>query len=127
VLRGHPVALPPALTVRYLDDCLNAVRALRPDLPIYGVLPATHRAAAYGYVHTGHRPATEAIAAWGHRRSVPLLDLTALTGAHVLEGQGNPDGMHWGWAGHAMVGAAIAALVSHDDREPGLSGAASAS
>ncbi|HEY7814198.1 MAG TPA: diglucosylglycerate octanoyltransferase [Nakamurella sp.] len=114
LFRGHPVALPPALTVRYLDDCLNAVRALRPDLPVFGILPATHRAAAYGFVHTGHRPATDAIAAWGGDRGVPLLDLTALTGTHVLTGQGNPDGMHWGWAAHAAVGEAVAALVAHD-------------
>ncbi|HEX9336839.1 MAG TPA: diglucosylglycerate octanoyltransferase [Pseudonocardiaceae bacterium] len=110
---GHPVALPPALTVRYLDDCLGALHALRPDLPIYGILPATHRAAAYGYVHTGHGPATSAIAAWGRRRNVPLLDLTALTRAHVLDGHGNPDGMHWGWAGHATVGDAMAKLVAN--------------
>jgi lysophospholipase L1-like esterase len=109
---GRPVALPPALTVRYLDDCHDALHALRPDLPVFGVLPPTHRAAAYGFVHTGHRPATEAIAAWGRRRNVPLLDLTALTRAHVLDGHGNPDGIHWGWAGHAAVGDAMAKLVA---------------
>jgi diglucosylglycerate octanoyltransferase len=113
---GHPVALPPALTVRYLDDCVNALHALRPDLPIYGVLPATHRAAAYGRVHTGHGPATAAIAAWGRRRAVPLLDLTALTSAHVLGGHGNPDGMHWGWAAHDAVGDAMAKLVTSVSR-----------
>lgn len=110
---GRPVALPPALTVRYLDDCVNALHALRPDLPVYGILPATHRAKAYGYVHTGHGPATRAIAAWGHRRDIPQLDLTALTSAHVLGGHGNPDGMHWGWAAHATVGEAFAKLVAN--------------
>lgn len=124
LLGGRPVALPPAVTVRYLDQCLAAVRALRPDLPVFGILPATHRAASYAFVHTGHRPATDAIRAWGLRRDVPLLDLTALTGAHVLSGQGNPDGMHWGWPGHAAVGAAMAELVS-DGCRPGFPGAAS--
>jgi hypothetical protein len=124
LLGGRPVALPPALTVRYLDQCLNAVRSLRPDLPVVAILPATHRAASYGFVHTGHRPATDAIRSWGRRRDVPLLDLTALTGAHVLAGHGNPDGMHWGWSGHAAVGAAMAELVSNGCR-PGFSGAAS--
>jgi hypothetical protein len=110
---GKPVALPPAQTVRYLDDCVNALHALRPDLPIYGILPPTHRAAVYGCVHTGHRPATTAIAAWGRRRNVPLLDLAALTSAHVLGGHGNPDGIHWGWTAHSAVGDAMAKLVAN--------------
>ncbi len=37
-----------------------------------------------------------------------LLDLRALVGDLVLGGHGNPDGMHWGWDGHAMVGGACA-------------------
>src|SRR6202000_1651110 len=94
-LGGRPVALPPALTVRYLDNTLNAIRALRPDLPAVAILPVTHRAAAYGYVHTGYGPAASAIGAWGARRGVPLVDLAALTRDHVLGGEGNPDGMHW--------------------------------
>lgn len=111
LLDGRPVALPPRLTVRYLDDCLHAVRALRPGLPAVGMLPSVHRAAAYGYVHTGHRPALAAIQSWGRAAGVPLLDLPALVGEHVRTGKGNPDGMHWGWDGHAEVGAALAALV----------------
>jgi len=119
LLRGRPVALPPALTVRYLDDCRNALHALRPDLPVYGILPGTHRAAAYGFVRTGQPPARRAIASWGRRRDVPLLDLGALTSAHVLAGEGNPDGMHWGWAAHEAVGEAMAKLIAN------VSGAAS--
>lgn len=112
LLRGRPVALPAALTVRYLDECRRAVRALRPGLPIIGVLPAIHRAASYGFVHTGHEAATAAIRAWGKRNGVPLLDLPALTGDHVRRGQGNPDGMHWGWEGHRIVGEALAEVMS---------------
>lgn len=115
-LRGRPVALPPALSVRYLDRILGAIRTLRPDLPAVAILPATHRAASYGCVHTGHGPATAAIQAWAERRDVPLLDLAALTREHVLRGEGNPDGMHWGWSGHELVGAELAKLVG--DRTP---------
>jgi hypothetical protein len=124
-LGGRPVALPAALTVRYLDNTLNAIRALRPDLPAFGILPATHRAASYGFVHSGYGPAASAIRQWGERRHVPLLDLAALTRDHVFRGDGNPDGMHWGWSGHAAVGDALATLVSNGC-QPGLSGAASA-
>jgi hypothetical protein len=122
-LGGRPVALPAALSVRYLDDTLTAIRALRPDLPVFAMLPATHRAASYGFVHTGYRPAATAIARWGAQRDVPLLDLAALTRDHVRRGEGNPDGMHWGWDAHAVVGGALADLVSVGCRT-GLSGAA---
>ncbi|HEX5118255.1 MAG TPA: diglucosylglycerate octanoyltransferase [Pseudonocardiaceae bacterium] len=109
---GRPVVLPAALTVRYLDQTLGAIRSLRPELPAFAILPAVHRAASYGYVHTGYGPATAAIAAWGHRRGVPLLDLAALTRTHVLGGEGNPDGIHWGWQAHAAVGEGMAKLVA---------------
>lgn len=110
-LGGRPVALPPALSAHYLDRTLGAIRTLRPDLPAVAILPATHRAASYGYVHTGHGPARAAIQAWADRRGVPLLDLTELTREHVFRGDGNPDGMHWGWPGHELVGAALAKLL----------------
>ena len=104
--------MPAALSVRYLDDTLNAIRALRPDLPAFAILPGTHRAASYGFVHTGYRPAADAIRQWGARRDVSLLDLAALTREHVFRGDGNPDGMHWGWEGHTEVGKAMAGLIT---------------
>jgi diglucosylglycerate octanoyltransferase len=105
---GHPVALPSALTVRYLDRILSSIRILRPDLPAVGVLPPVHRASSYGHVHTGRLSATAAIRSWGDRAGVPLLDLAALVGDHVRAGRGNPDGIHWGWEAHELVGKALA-------------------
>lgn len=108
---GRPVALSAARSVRYLDDTCRAVHALRPDLPVFGILPAIHRAASYGHVHSGRAPATAAILDWARHRNVPLLDFAALTRAHIVAGYGNPDGMHWGWAAHATVGRAFAELI----------------
>ena len=107
-LHGRPVALPPALTVRYLDRVLGSIRALRPDLPAVAVLPPVHRASSYGFVHTGRPSAVAAIGEWGERAGVPLLDLASLVGEHVLGGRGNPDGIHWGWEAHELVGKALA-------------------
>lgn len=109
--RGRPAALPAALTVRYLDQILGSIRALRPTLPAVGVLPPVHRAASYGFVHTAWGGATEAIRSWGADAGVPLLDLAALTSEHVLGGHGNPDGMHWGWDAHRIVGTALADTI----------------
>lgn len=111
ITRGRPVALPADLTVRYLDKTLQAIRAIRPDLPAVGVLPPVHRAQSYGLVHTGREPAVAAIRAWGALAGVPLLDLAELVTDHVLGGHGNPDGIHWGWDGHKIVGGALAELV----------------
>src|SRR3954453_16064778 len=93
-LRGRPVVLPAKLTVHYLDTAVYALRILRPSLPIIGVLPSVHRADAYGRVHTARDGAAAAVAGWGRRVDVPLLDLSAVVGEHVLGGHGNPDGMH---------------------------------
>ncbi|MBP2474146.1 hypothetical protein JOF53_003018 [Crossiella equi] len=111
MLGGRPVALPPHLTVAYLDRCLRAVRNIRPGLPVVGVLPSVHASPDYGGVHTGHAPAARAVQAWATREDIPLLDLPALVRAHVFGGEGNPDGMHWGYSAHAAVGEAMAALL----------------
>lgn len=110
-LRGRPTVLPSKLTVRYLDTAVGALRILRPSLPIIGMLPSVHRADSYGRVHTARDGAAAAMAAWAERVDVPLLDLPAVVGEHVLSGRGNPDGMHWGWEGHASVGKAMGALI----------------
>jgi hypothetical protein len=111
-LRGRPAVLPAKLTVHYLDTAVGALRTLRPSLPVLGVLPSVHRAASYGYVHTARRGAAASMAAWARGAGVPMLDLAAVVGDHVLAGRGNPDGMHWGWEGHAEVGAAMARLLA---------------
>ncbi|MEQ3553188.1 diglucosylglycerate octanoyltransferase [Pseudonocardia nematodicida] len=109
---GGPATLPPRLTTHYLERCRAAVHALRPGLPVVALLPSVHRAADYGYVHP-HRAATEAaVRDWAARSpDVAVLDVPALVGAHVLGGHGNPDGMHWGWAGHRLIGEALAVLL----------------
>jgi diglucosylglycerate octanoyltransferase len=117
---GGPVALPPRLTVDHLERCRSAVLTIRPGLPVVAVLPPPHRAAGYGGVHPGRLAAERATREWADARGVRLLDLPALVGEHVLGGHGNPDGMHWGWEAHAVVGAACAALLraALQDRAP---------
>ena len=108
---GGPVALPPHLTVGYLERCREAVLTIRPGIPVVASLPAVHSAAVYGSVHPGRAASERAIRAWAGPAGVTLLDLRALVGDHVLGGHGNPDGMHWGWDGHAIVGRTCADVV----------------
>jgi hypothetical protein len=111
VAGGRPVVLPPAVTVRYLERCRRAVHGIRPGLPVVGVLPAPHRAAGYGFVHSGRPRAAAAVRSWAEAAGVPLVDLDRLVRPHLFAGDANPDGMHWGWAAHSTVGHAVAASV----------------
>ncbi|MCE6993620.1 SGNH/GDSL hydrolase family protein [Saccharothrix sp. S26] len=108
---GYPVALPPRLTVRYLNDSVRAVRALEPGIKVVGMTPSVHRSAAYAGVHSGRAAGERALREWAEGAGVPLLDVPALVGEHVGSRRGNPDGLHWGWEGHELVGRAMAELI----------------
>ncbi len=100
---GRPVALPPKVSVDYLEQSREALAQLRPDLPVVAVLPSVHNCAAYGHVHSGREPAVEALRAWSDKTSVPLVDLGEAVREDIFSGDANPDGIHWGWAGHTAV------------------------
>ncbi|MEU2123844.1 diglucosylglycerate octanoyltransferase [Nocardia niwae] len=104
---GRPVALPPKVSVDYLEQCRTALAQLRPDLPVVAVLPSVHDCAAYGRVHSGRSRAVEALRAWSGRSSVPLVDLGEAVRDNIFSGEANPDGIHWGWDGHTAVANAM--------------------
>ena len=85
----------------YHSRCVRALRALRPDLPIAGVVVHDWRSPYYPHNGT-HRPATEAAWAWGRREGVPMADWETAVAPYLPDGL-NPDGMHLGWAAHAAV------------------------
>lgn len=104
---GRPVALPPHVSVDYLEQSRNALAQLRPELPIVGVLPSVHDCEAYGRVHTGREPAVRALRAWSEKSGVPLVDLAEAVRDNIFHGESNPDGIHWGWEGHSAVARAM--------------------
>jgi hypothetical protein len=104
---GRPVALPPKVSVDYLEQSRTALAQLRPGLPVVAVLPSVHDCAAYGRVHSGRPPAVEALRAWSGRTSVPLVDLGEAVRDNIFSGEANPDGIHWGWDGHTAVANAM--------------------
>ncbi|QDQ98033.1 diglucosylglycerate octanoyltransferase [Tomitella fengzijianii] len=104
---GRPLALPPQLTSHYLEKCRGALQHLRPGLPVVATLPSRHICDAYGRVHAGRDGTVRAIEGWAGQHGVPLVDLGAATGEHVLAGRGNPDGIHWGFEGHSAVAEAM--------------------
>lgn len=100
---GSRVALPPEISVDYLEQCRTALAQLRPDLPMVAVLPSVHDCDAYGRVHRGREPAVRALESWSARTGVPLVDLKAAVRDNIVSGDANPDGIHWGWDGHSEV------------------------
>ncbi|WP_345499785.1 diglucosylglycerate octanoyltransferase [Nocardia callitridis] len=104
---GRPVALPPKVSVDYLERSRAALAYLRPELPVVAVLPSVHNCEAYGRVHSGRPRAVRALREWSARTSVPLVDLGEAVRDDVFSGEANPDGIHWGWAGHAAVATAM--------------------
>ena len=104
---GRPVALPPKLSVEYLESCRDALAAIRPDLPVIGTYPSVHRCDAYARVHTGRAPAVRALEAWSTEKAVPMVDLAAAVRENVFSDRANPDGIHWGWDAHEEVAAAM--------------------
>ncbi|NKS64117.1 SGNH/GDSL hydrolase family protein [Rhodococcus hoagii] len=104
---GRPVALPPRLSVEYLESCRDALAAIRPDLPVIGTYPSVHRCDAYGRVHAGREPAVRALETWSAQKGVPMVDLAAAVRDNVFSDHANPDGIHWGWDAHEEVAAAM--------------------
>ncbi|WP_067861360.1 diglucosylglycerate octanoyltransferase [Nocardia shimofusensis] len=104
---GRPVALPPRLSVDYLEQSRQAITQLRPDLPVIAVLPSVHNCDAYGRVHSGRPRAEKALRAWSQKTSVPLVDLAEAVRENIFSGDANPDGIHWGWDGHTAVANAM--------------------
>ncbi|MFH5209755.1 diglucosylglycerate octanoyltransferase [Antrihabitans sp. NCIMB 15449] len=104
---GRPVALPPRLSVEYLEKSRAALAYLRPELPVIATLPAVHRCDAYGRVHAGREPAVRALTAWSSETGVPLVDLGDAVRSNIFSDDANPDGIHWGWDAHVAVAAAM--------------------
>ncbi|AYJ52044.1 SGNH/GDSL hydrolase family protein [Rhodococcus sp. P1Y] len=102
-----PVALPPKLSVEYLEQARAALEYVRPELPVIGTLPSVHRSDAYGNVHAGRPAAERALRQWSSDTGVPLVDLAAAVRENIFSVDANPDGIHWGWNAHREVAKAM--------------------
>nr|WP_233225355.1 diglucosylglycerate octanoyltransferase [Nocardia sp. MDA0666] len=109
---GRPVALPPHVSIDYLEQSRHALAQLRPELPVVSVLPSVHDCEAYGKVHSGRAPAVRALQEWSAKTGVPLVDLGEAVRDDIFSGEANPDGIHWGWEGHAAVARAMVKVLS---------------
>lgn len=115
---GRLRALPQRATLAYLSRIVEAIRVVRPDLTIVGIVPPPFDAEYFGHVTRTHAPAVEAHRAWGRENGVPLADLHHVVGPHLDAGTLNPDGMHWSWAAHEDVAKALAEVIRTNETYP---------
>ena len=121
---GWPVALPPRVSVEYLEMIRESLAYVRPDLPVVGTLPSVHRSEHYRSVHRGRRPAVHAITTWASEHAVPLVDLGEAVHDNIFSDDANPDGIHWGWEAHRRVAAEVvdAVRMARRDARPAADG-----
>ena len=96
-------ALPPHVSVEYLEMTRGAIDFNRPGIPVVASLPSVHIAQTYGKAHRGREGTVKAITAWAAEHDIPLVDLKAAVGEEVMSGRGNPDGIHWNFEAHQAV------------------------
>ncbi|MDL9935551.1 SGNH/GDSL hydrolase family protein [Gordonia sp. ABSL1-1] len=110
---GWPVALPPAVTVEYLEKIRSALAQLRPDLEILLCLPPTHASPYYGNVHSGRIPTTAAMSSWAAEHQIRCVDFYPATRDAFADDavEMNPDGIHWGFECHRAIADVVAEAV----------------
>ncbi|WP_328358235.1 SGNH/GDSL hydrolase family protein [Mycobacterium sp. NBC_00419] len=96
-------ALPPHLSVEYLEMTRAAIDFNRPGIPVVAALPSVHIADTYGNAHHGRRGTVKAITEWADQHGIALVDLKEAVAEEVLAGRGNPDGIHWNFEAHQRV------------------------
>lgn len=96
-------ALPPHLSVEYLELARGAIEFNRPGIPIVASLPSVHIADTYGRAHHGRDATAAVITDWARRHNIPLVDLKAAVAGQIMSGRGNPDGIHWNFEAHRAV------------------------
>jgi diglucosylglycerate octanoyltransferase len=108
-LGGPFRALPLTATDRYLTRILQGVRALRSGLPVALLGPAPWTGPYYPNV-TRHRAAVHAARRWARAHDVSYVDIEGLVAPRLATC--NPDGLHWSWEVHELVGRAVAAAFA---------------
>ena len=107
---GRMRQLPQKATDHYLGRITSVVRHFNPDLPVVLLGPGPHNSPAYPS-HRNHPPAVQAAKAWALGHNAEVIELDPLVGPSLADGSANPDGIHYSWRTHQLVGTAIARAI----------------
>jgi len=99
--------LPQVATDRYLTRIVEAVRAVSGDIPIVAMTPSPYNSEYYPS-QKYHAAARASAFTWAASLGVPIVDIEKYVLKGLVSGNANPDGMHWAWETHELVGEALA-------------------
>ncbi|MFT6565108.1 MAG: hypothetical protein ACJAY5_001873 [Actinomycetes bacterium] len=85
-----------------------AARVFNPDIPVVLVAPGIHNSPDYPS-DRHHEPALVAARQWVTRNGTGLVETDALCLPSLQDGSANPDGIHYSWQTHQLIGDAVAA------------------
>lgn len=97
--------LPQAVTDRYWSRIAQGVRTMRPGVSVALLGPAPWTGRYYPSTRA-HGPSVQAARHWAAREGVAYVDIEPVVGPRLATC--NPDGMHWSWEVHELVGEAVA-------------------
>lgn len=103
---GRIVRTPDSVYAHNWRKSIEGIRVFAPTAAVSALLPGIHRAPYYGFVHPHHARGMALTRRLGAETGVPLVDLPAIGARHLDDL--NVDGIHWSWAQHAEVAAALA-------------------
>jgi hypothetical protein len=105
---GRLRQLPQEATDHYLARITAAARVFNPDIPVVLVAPGIHNSPDYPS-DRHHEPALVAARQWVTRNGTGLVETDALCLPSLQDGSANPDGIHYSWQTHQLIGDAVAA------------------
>ena len=104
---GRMRQLPQPATDHYLSRITSVVRHFNTGLPVVLLAPGVHRSAAYP-TDRHHRGALIAARAWAGKHRSACVEIEDLILPSLLDGTANPDGIHYSWRTHDLIGMAVA-------------------
>lgn len=123
---GRIVRTPASVYAHNWRKSVEGIRLFAPAAALCAIVPAVHRAPYYAGLHPHHARGVALTRRLAEEAGVPLVDLPAIGARHLDEL--NMDGIHWSWAQHAEVAAAMAdALLGQPAPDSTSSGTPSSS
>jgi len=109
--RGRLRQLPQAATDTYHRRIVEAARTWKPGLPVVLMGPSPYDSPYHP--HNGqHAAAVRAAQSWARATGCAMVDVDPLIWPSLEDGSANPDGLHWSWRSHELVGQALAGAVA---------------
>lgn len=104
---GRLRQLPQAATDHYLARITSVVRHFNPDIPVVLMAPGPHRTETYPS-HRHHEAAVQAARDWAKKHEAGLVEVDQYVLPSLADGTANPDGIHYSWRSHELIGHATA-------------------